>query len=465
MRQDDRGPRHRQALRAHRGPHHRRRHRYRDALREGRVVIGSVLAGAAPAAAQTTAYSLVLTIDSVQQFSPCNSAADGHYSFGCLSVGDSFTLAVSHGSTLTVNVPSDAGLVVASGSSHKSKEQLRSEGRLHAGEWCFPGGRLEPSETSRDAVCRELEEELGIRVEALRLHRDRQHHRNCDHGGASQFGEHVVPSSTCLKLWQWSGHPTRPSHSPSAVALCDGGGLDALTPPFRFVALGIRDWTVRYGRAGKAWRLVDRQSDICFRQGPDANVGHRRTNRGSLGVLHLAGEDDAFRERAIDPLLGHLAQAFDQVRFRHASATAQEIPHLFAYAQLLLAVSHGEGRYGTTYTPTKFWARWREEEFSDAQVAEWKNRLLDAPTQVALFAGKLAAHKSVDDLIAAAARLPGTVTLHIVGSGPEESRYRAAATRAAGSSSGATSFTSSYGSTPPTGSRPSAWHCGSSRSW
>ncbi|MBD5801880.1 Type-1 restriction enzyme R protein [Azoarcus sp. Aa7] len=67
-----------------------------------------------------------------------------------------------------------------------------------------------------------------------------------------------------------------------------------------------------------------------------------------------------------------------------------EIPQLFAYAQLLLAVSHSEGRYGTTYTPTKFWARWREEEFSDTQVAEWKNRRLAAATQVALFAGKAA---------------------------------------------------------------------------
>ena len=36
-----------------------------------------------------------------------------------------------------------------------------------------------------------------------------------------------------------------------------------------------------------------------------------------------------------------------------------EIPQLFAYAQLLLAVNHSEGRYGTTFTAAKFWARWR----------------------------------------------------------------------------------------------------------
>ncbi|HVL09770.1 MAG TPA: type I restriction endonuclease, partial [Burkholderiaceae bacterium] len=50
-----------------------------------------------------------------------------------------------------------------------------------------------------------------------------------------------------------------------------------------------------------------------------------------------------------------------------------EIPQLFAYAQLLLSVSFTEGRYGTTHTPLKFWARWREEVFSDTQLSEWKN--------------------------------------------------------------------------------------------
>ncbi|MDO9225302.1 MAG: HsdR family type I site-specific deoxyribonuclease [Pseudomonadota bacterium] len=69
-----------------------------------------------------------------------------------------------------------------------------------------------------------------------------------------------------------------------------------------------------------------------------------------------------------------------------------EIPHLFAYAQLLLAVSHGEGRYGTTETAAKFWSRWREEAFDEAfddkHMAAVKNRTLDAATVAALFAGK-----------------------------------------------------------------------------
>ncbi len=40
----------------------------------------------------------------------------------------------------------------------------RAEGIAKAGCWCFPGGHVEPGETSRQAVQRELGEELGIQV-------------------------------------------------------------------------------------------------------------------------------------------------------------------------------------------------------------------------------------------------------------------------------------------------------------
>jgi type I restriction enzyme, R subunit len=43
-----------------------------------------------------------------------------------------------------------------------------------------------------------------------------------------------------------------------------------------------------------------------------------------------------------------------------------DIPQLYAYAQLLLASSGVAARYGTTATPPRFWARWREEEFTAA---------------------------------------------------------------------------------------------------
>lgn len=68
-----------------------------------------------------------------------------------------------------------------------------------------------------------------------------------------------------------------------------------------------------------------------------------------------------------------------------------EIPHLFAYAQLLMSISQTEGRYGTTHTAAKFWAAWREEEFDDAHMQALKNQALKPEVRAALFDGKPAA--------------------------------------------------------------------------
>lgn len=59
-------------------------------------------------------------------------------------VGASFTLAQSRGSTAVVNVPSEAGLVVTTkAESHKSKEQLKSEGKLKAADGGVRGDAVE----------------------------------------------------------------------------------------------------------------------------------------------------------------------------------------------------------------------------------------------------------------------------------------------------------------------------------
>ncbi|MEQ0303303.1 type I restriction endonuclease subunit R [Klebsiella sp. CN_Kp088] len=67
-----------------------------------------------------------------------------------------------------------------------------------------------------------------------------------------------------------------------------------------------------------------------------------------------------------------------------------EIPRLFVYSQLLLSINGHDGRYGTCGTSAKFWAAWREEDLSDAEMYVIKNQKLP-PEQL----DKLFGHRPV----------------------------------------------------------------------
>lgn len=76
-----------------------------------------------------------------------------------------------------------------------------------------------------------------------------------------------------------------------------------------------------------------------------------------------------------------------------------EIPALYVYSQLLLAISGSDGRYATTRTARKFWARWREESMTESELAEIKAAPLDVEQRDALFADKPVALRSYFEML------------------------------------------------------------------
>jgi len=67
-----------------------------------------------------------------------------------------------------------------------------------------------------------------------------------------------------------------------------------------------------------------------------------------------------------------------------------EIPHLFTHSQLVLALNKNDGSYGTTGTPPKFWAKWREMQDATAAVRQLINTPVRPEDHAKLFRGVFA---------------------------------------------------------------------------
>ena len=83
-----------------------------------------------------------------------------------------------------------------------------------------------------------------------------------------------------------------------------------------------------------------------------------------------------------------------------------EIPHLFFYSQLALALNKNEGSYGTTGTAIKFWSRWREMHNADAEVRAAINSSVRREDHEKLFKGVFAYAKAAFEEMAALDREP-----------------------------------------------------------
>lgn len=83
----------------------------------------------------------------------------------CQYVGNAIHLPPMNGDERRVRVRRGAIGVLRRGPHYFMVQ--RAAGIPKGGFWCFPGGHVEAGETSRDAVKRELSEELGIEVETV----------------------------------------------------------------------------------------------------------------------------------------------------------------------------------------------------------------------------------------------------------------------------------------------------------
>ena len=101
--------------------------------------------------------------------------------------------------TSMARVPVDVAVGVLVQRDAQGREGLflltsRPEGKVYAGYWEFPGGKLEAGETVEQALRRELIEELGVTIGPASVWKVTEH----------DYPHALVRLHWC-KVWEWSG--------------------------------------------------------------------------------------------------------------------------------------------------------------------------------------------------------------------------------------------------------------------
>ena len=111
--------------------------------------------------------------------------------------------------------------------------------------------------------------------------------------------------------------------------------------------------------------------------------GTAETRRPDLGVVRQRNPFAVIecKRSTLPPGKMPIGEAISQMLRNQGPS---EVPRLFHYAQLVLALAVNEARFGATGTPLKFWQGWREPNKDiDARVTALMNKPLTAQEAVA----------------------------------------------------------------------------------
>jgi 8-oxo-dGTP diphosphatase len=104
----------------------------------------------------------------------------------------------------------------------------RPAGKAYAGYWEFPGGKIEAGESVIDALIREIDEELGLRIQRAALWR------------SERFSyEHAHVELNFCRTEDWSGEPNGREGQAFAWQSPDAISLSPLLPALHAAESGV----------------------------------------------------------------------------------------------------------------------------------------------------------------------------------------------------------------------------------
>ncbi len=134
------------------------------------------------------------------------------------------------------------------------------------------------------------------------------------------------------------------------------------------------------------WDHPDNNGFHVTAEFPVARSGSDKTRRPDI-VLFINGIPVCVIECKRPDIKDSVGEAVSQ---QVGNQGEEQIPGLYIYSQLLVALSPNDAKYGTTGTPARFWSIWKEREEIGSKAAELANTPLSTEQKKLLFSGVFA---------------------------------------------------------------------------